>query len=229
MTTTPDGSQAETDWIVKASQAAVTVFWRRAATPAVRKSYGVRFQLLSYAWERIQKAVADGDIEVGRSKKDFNHAIRLGVWACIDGLRSETNYRAMKRHGIKRAGVSEIRKIGLFGSRNDVRDYALMGRKHRGLSAPGEGLEFESLADSKSQKPDSHPEDRDETERLLFYAKSIHAELMETIVVLYYGLRGVQPMTMHEIGKRIGMSESRVSQLHSDYIEYVKSVKEVSA
>ena len=76
----------------------------------------------------------------------------------------------------------------------------------------------EMLADSRTPPPDEYVLAKDDLETLLELLEVID-EREATILRLRYGLDGSEPLTLKEIGKRIGLTRERVRQIEIEALK----------
>jgi RNA polymerase primary sigma factor len=79
-----------------------------------------------------------------------------------------------------------------------------------------EGVESEQqIADRRSPPPDVVMLERNQLERLRELLDSMN-ERDSTILKLRYGLNGEDPLTLKEIGARVGLTRERVRQIEAE-------------
>ena len=49
------------------------------------------------------------------------------------------------------------------------------------------------------------------------------------MIVLRYGLRGLEPKTLDEIGRRLGVSRERVRQLEKEALKHLSRMRETQS
>jgi RNA polymerase primary sigma factor len=82
-----------------------------------------------------------------------------------------------------------------------------------------EGVESEQqIADRKSPPPDMVLLERNQLERLRELIDSMN-ERDATILKLRYGLSGEDPLTLKEIGQRVGLTRERVRQIEAESLQ----------
>ena len=54
-------------------------------------------------------------------------------------------------------------------------------------------------------------------------------ERQQTVIVLRYGLRGLEPKTLDEIGRRLGVSRERVRQLETEALKHLARMRETQS
>ena len=54
-------------------------------------------------------------------------------------------------------------------------------------------------------------------------------ERQQTVIVLRYGLRGSEPKTLDEIGRRLGVSRERVRQLETEALKHLARMRETQS
>lgn len=159
----------------------------------------------------------------------------------FDSIRKDDWVPRLVRHRAKKLQEATEKLQALFGRvptekelaaefRMDAEEFSLFRREAQALNlislnaALSEGdrnTEFQEIrlvANSRSPNPYHEAVKRDLKE---FALKGLQRE-EKLIIILYY----YEEMTMKEIGKTLGISESRVSQVHTSIIDRLKSRKE---
>lgn len=95
-------------------------------------------------------------------------------------------------------------------------------------SADGELTINEMVPDSNTLPPDEQVRDADELRQLFELLGNID-EREATILKLRYGLGGEDPMTLKEIGQRIGLTRERVRQIEHETLKKLRATMMVEA
>lgn len=165
---------------------------------------GVRF--ISYAIWWVRQAIVQAIAEYGHAVRvpmtRFSAMRRVGRRA--DALRKELGREPTQIELIQEAGISEA----------DVAATMHIARSPVSLDAPlgDDALLIEYLADDTADPPDREAADAN-------LAESVEAALGQlrpreaTVVRLYFGFDGGDPMTLESIGQRLGITRERVRQI----------------
>jgi RNA polymerase sigma factor FliA len=169
-----------------------------------------RAKFSTYAITRIRGAVIDelrSHDALGRITRE-----RVGRIRQIEEEIRREGGEPSPRETARRAGISE----------SEYRDAILSERASRlvSLHEPVEGSETDQpLSDLLESKGLSGRETLDfEDEEILAYVIGQLDERERTLVSLYYE----EELTLKEIGLVLGISESRVSQLHTEMVERIR-------
>jgi len=102
----------------------------------------------------------------------------------------------------------------------------------RAVSAPtqtgsldGEMTIDDLVADTHGPRPDQHVADRDDLSRMRQLLTEID-QRQATILCLRYGLDGQEPMTLKQIGQRVGLTRERVRQIENEALAKLSQAME---
>jgi len=95
-------------------------------------------------------------------------------------------------------------------------------------SSDGELTINELIADTHNKTPDEHVRDVDEIRQLKELLEDI-GQREASILKLRYGLNGDDPMTLKEIGERIGLTRERVRQIEHEALRKLRDAMMVDA
>ena len=84
------------------------------------------------------------------------------------------------------------------------------------------------VADTHNPTPDEEVHGADEIRQLVHLLEKIDQRASK-ILKLRYGLEGEDPMTLKEIGKRIGLTRERVRQIEHEALERLRDSMMVNA
>ncbi len=211
------------------------------ATPMFDESYRVQIGLL-----QVRKAVMEFD----PSKLDGNFEAYLGQrvkWRMIDHLRkclasegmSRSNFRKIQEviREAEEAGEDIGPRLHELVQENEslrtavasVRDDGSLQSMSRSLDAmvepenyEGENSKAVPVADHDVHEIVSRREEIEIARARLYDALGQLTAREEYILVHYYGLFDEEKLTMLEIGKKLGITESRVSQIYTRAEEKIK-------
>lgn len=134
--------------------------------------------------------------------------------AILDFLRMEAPVGYRQRTGMRCDAVPKTRQI------SGLRDNALAASKHDSGQSHLGGLDFE--VDPLANDHMKIAEWRDDLEH---YARRAGTPQAADVIRLYYG----ETLTMKQIGQRLGISEARVSQVHTQAIGQLREAYGVRA
>jgi RNA polymerase primary sigma factor len=95
------------------------------------------------------------------------------------------------------------------------------------LGEQGDAL-FGDFVAGEAPLPEERVEDTLRYEALTA-ALALLDERQQTVIVLRYGLRGLEPKTLDEIGRRLGVSRERVRQLETEALKHLARMRETQS
>ncbi|MCP9484818.1 MAG: sigma-70 family RNA polymerase sigma factor [Gaiellaceae bacterium MAG52_C11] len=186
---------------------------------AVEKfDYRMGFKLSTYATWWIRQAVTRALAEQGRT-------IRLPVHVA-DQVRRVTRSRRLLAQKLNREPkLEEIAEESGFTALR-VRELLELVEDSLSLETPvgdGESLYGDLLQDTKSAEPDVETAERLRSQELAVALESLNPR-MRHVVSRRFGLDGIAPETLEEVGAGLGITRERVRQLESRALRELRSV-----
>jgi RNA polymerase sigma factor for flagellar operon FliA len=172
----------------------------------------------SYAMTRIRGAILDGLRTSDWIPRSLRHKAR-DVQNAYSTLQSRLHRTPSEREVAAELGISEQQLSAVFGQLSFINVVALdelLAPSEDGGSALSLG---ETLADVHAQDPVAAAEAR-EVRRLLARTISALPSREQTVVTLYY----YEHLTLAEIGRVLGVTESRVCQLHTKAVLQLRAL-----
>lgn len=166
---------------------------------------GVSFT--TYAKHRIRGAMLDSLREFDWMSRD-GRAHNRRIENAIESLRTEQGDEPGSEDVAEALGISIDRYRALDRSRNGRVISIDSGARKEGSSS------FESFdVPSQADSPEILAVQAQAKARLRQVAETVLSERYRLVIDLYYG---PEDLTLREIGERLGVNESRVSQIHSE-------------
>lgn len=174
------------------------------------------YKFISYAVWWIRQAILHAVSETPRM-------VRLPMNRVALAQRAARAARKLELDLERDPSAEEIARE-LEVSEREVEEVMGFSRGHVSLDEPmGEGEEpfIDQLADDNGELPD-----RDVVAQML--SRDLHRELADltdrerTILRSYYGLDGEEPLTLEEIGRRLGYTRERIRQVKEQAIEKLR-------
>jgi len=186
---------------------------------AVEKfDYKLGFKLSTYATWWIRQAVTRALAEQGRT-------IRLPVHVA-DQVRRVTRSRRVLAQKLNRAPKLDEIAVESGFTPQRVRELLELVEDPLSLETPvgdGESLYGDMIEDTKSIEPDVQTADRLRAQELAEALKRLNPR-MRYVLAHRFGLDGVVPQTLEEVGVGLGLTRERVRQLEARALRELRAV-----
>ena len=186
---------------------------------AVEKfDYRMGFKLSTYATWWIRQAVTRALAEQGRT-------IRLPVHVAEQVRRVTRSRRLLAQKLNREPKLEEIAEESGFTALR-VRELLELVEDSLSLETPvgdGESLYGDLLQDTKSAEPDVETAERLRAQELAVALESLNPR-MRHVLGRRFGLDGVAPETLEEVGAGLGITRERVRQLESRALRELRSI-----
>jgi len=186
---------------------------------AVEKfDYRLGFKLSTYATWWIKQAIQRALAEQGR-------VIRLPVHVA-DQVRKVTKARRLLGQKLNRdPSIDEIAaEIGITPERaQELLDLVVDPVSLETPIGDGDSMVADLIADTNADQPDVETADRARSSELLTALGKLQPR-QRRVVIERFGLDGVRPRTLEEVGKNLGITRERVRQLESRALRELRAV-----
>jgi RNA polymerase primary sigma factor len=186
---------------------------------AVEKfDYKLGYKLSTYATWWIKQAISRALAEQGRT-------IRLPVHVA-DQVRRVTKARRLLGQKLNRdPSIDEIAaEIGITPQR--VQELLELVQDPVSLETPigdGDSMVADLIADPSSNQPEAETADRARSSELLDALAKLQPR-QRRVVIERFGLDGVRPRTLEEVGANLGITRERVRQLEARALRELRAV-----
>lgn len=180
---------------------------------------GVKF--ISYAVWWVRQAIM-------QAATDGSRAIRLPSGQITQLHRIKRTANTLRQR-LNREPTQEELATALGVSSDDIEQIVPVAQPHVSLDAPLIEAEDGSLLDVLSDDEAPAPDDRVGTDGLsgsLHEAMSHLRQRERDILQAYFGLDGAEPVTLEEIGHRMGVTRERVRQIKQRALSKMRRSKE---
>ena len=139
--------------------------------------------------------------------------------------------RALEQHLGREADAEELAKeLGV--TKKEIEEVTTFSQAHLSLDQPvhDEGNEstfVDQIVDDKTESPDTGAY-TDSLRRDMARALESLTDRERSILTCYYGLNGVKPRTLEEIGKEMGYTRERIRQIKEQAIDKLRSRPQAS-
>jgi len=186
---------------------------------AVEKfDYRLGFKLSTYATWWIKQAIQRALAEQGR-------VIRLPVHVA-DQVRKVTRARRVLGQKLNRdPSIDEIAaEIGITPQRaQELLDLVVDPVSLETPIGDGDSMVADLIPDTSAEQPDVETADRARASELLVALAKLQPR-QRRVVIERFGLDGVRPRTLEEVGKNLGITRERVRQLESRALRELRAV-----
>jgi RNA polymerase primary sigma factor len=186
---------------------------------AVEKfDYRLGFKLSTYATWWIKQAIQRALAEQGR-------VIRLPVHVA-DQVRKVTRTRRILGQKLNRdPSIEEIAAdIGITPERvQELLDLVVDPVSLETPIGEGDSMVADLIADTSADQPDVETADRARSSELLVALSKLQPR-QRRVVIERFGLDGVRPRTLEEVGRNLGITRERVRQLESRALRELRAV-----
>jgi RNA polymerase primary sigma factor len=182
------------------------------------------FKFISYAVWWIRQSILVAVSENSRM-------IRMPMNRVALAQRSTKASRQLEQDLGREADAEELAKeLGV--TKKEIEEVATFSQGHLSLDQPvhDEGNEstfMDQIVDDKTASPDQGAYD-DSLRRDMARALELLTERERTILTRYYGLNGVKPRTLEEIGKEMGYTRERIRQIKEQAIDKLRTRPQAS-
>jgi len=186
---------------------------------AVEKfDYKLGYKLSTYATWWIRQSVT-------RALADQGRTIRLPVHVAEQVRRVQRSRRELAQKLNRDPSVEEIARDSGFAEQR-VRELFELVEDPVSLETPvgdGESMVADLVEDEKSESPDGATADNARSAELTKAIELLNPR-MQHVVVRRFGLDGLPPQTLEEVGADLGITRERVRQLETRALRELRSV-----
>lgn len=182
------------------------------------------FKFISYAVWWIRQAIMQAIVEQSR-------IIRLPMAKVGAYTKITRAFQSFEQEYQREPDVEELMEmLGL--TKDEIDEYFRANTVTLSFDMPLKGMEQTSLTDTIYDKDDMTPDQmymQKNIEDQLNVALSHLSDREVEVISYYFGLNGKTPLTLEEIGDKLGLSRERVRQIKEKCIQRLKSSQTINS